>query len=390
MKKNTHLKSINYSESTSLNGIKKTFGFYYEEARDSSGARFFRDLCCNLEPYSTPYSQRPAVVLFNMSAPIQKIVLARIRGQKIVLRVDGYWFDRISPDFLKTIPGLIRIVIGPLAKIKKFQNTLADLSNFLFDNYKSFIKIALANQVVYQSNFSKVAHSRYFKRKPNCVILNASNFKANSLVASYRPVDCIRLCIIYSDAPSKGIYESIMYVRWLNEKNNIKSEIHLFGYSGLLPPNAPKDMRDLVENNPQVVVYPKFKEFDGPLSVAISQCHLYLCLSRRDSCPNAVIESMSFGLPVIGLRSGGLTDIVGEAGILIDFDDWASGFFHPQRYEFEIAQINYYELMLAMIKILTNLSEFKRSVKQRFEDDLEINVATLRYKRFLEKICVYE
>ena len=42
------------------------------------------------------------------------------------------------------------------------------------------------------------------------------------------------------------------------------------------------------------------------------------------ACPNAVIESMSCGLPVIGFDTGALKDVVGEAGRIVPFgaDPW--------------------------------------------------------------------
>jgi glycosyltransferase involved in cell wall biosynthesis len=50
----------------------------------------------------------------------------------------------------------------------------------------------------------------------------------------------------------------------------------------------------------------------------------YLALSYMDPCPNAVIEALSCGLPVLHASSGGIPELVGaEAGIGLDVpEDW--------------------------------------------------------------------
>ena len=50
----------------------------------------------------------------------------------------------------------------------------------------------------------------------------------------------------------------------------------------------------------------------------------YLALSYMDPCPNAVIEAMSCGLPVLYADSGGIPELIGgEAGVgLAVPEDW--------------------------------------------------------------------
>lgn len=44
----------------------------------------------------------------------------------------------------------------------------------------------------------------------------------------------------------------------------------------------------------------------------------YLCLETLPACPNSVIEALSHGVPVCGVNNGSLSELVGDAGILID------------------------------------------------------------------------
>lgn len=146
-------------------------------------------------------------------------------------------------------------------------------------------------------------------------------------------------------------------------------------------------MRREIENNKYVKTYPEFEFYDEITASIVSQCHFYLCLSRRDPCPNAVIECMSMGLPVVGIKSGGVPEIVGDAGELINWNDWDTGFFHPQRYEFINCMYDFDALYTAMSLVLNDLNSYHVKVHQRFQCELAMNVAANKYKEYLEDIA---
>lgn len=61
-------------------------------------------------------------------------------------------------------------------------------------------------------------------------------------------------------------------------------------------------------------------EFKGRYTQAaapdIYRCaHVYVSTKHNDACPNAVIEAMACGLPVVYSASGGVPELVGEAGV---------------------------------------------------------------------------
>jgi glycosyltransferase involved in cell wall biosynthesis len=61
--------------------------------------------------------------------------------------------------------------------------------------------------------------------------------------------------------------------------------------------------------------------------------HLLLHLKYHDPCPTVVIEALACGLPVVGTRSGGLPELVGEeAGELLQVsNDWWRASYPPAR-----------------------------------------------------------
>lgn len=58
----------------------------------------------------------------------------------------------------------------------------------------------------------------------------------------------------------------------------------------------------------------------------LSACDLFLCPSRADNLPNAVLESLACGTPVLGSRIGGIPDMVrpGQTGWLYEGDSPAA------------------------------------------------------------------
>ena len=81
----------------------KGFGLYFDPSKSTSGQRFFCNLCQTLAKQAVPLNERPAAVLFNVSASLKAIARAKWRRQKVLLRIDGLYFDRLSPAFLATL-----------------------------------------------------------------------------------------------------------------------------------------------------------------------------------------------------------------------------------------------------------------------------------------------
>jgi len=329
------------------------------------------------------YHDNPDVVLFNISAPIQQILKAKLKGGKIVLRVDGLWWDRISPAFLEIFPAPLRFFLQKTAKIERLRNALTHFANFINENFTGFARILLADHLIYQTQFCKKVHQRYFPNKPYSVILNGAYFRKDIPFIDKND-GVMKLFTIYSDAPAKGMYETLQFVNWLNEEKKIPAKLHVLGFNEKAPKHAPADMLTNFKQSKYVVTYPPFLGFDPEIDRVLSIMHCYLCFSYRDSCPNAVIESMAYGLPVVGIASGGVAEIVGDSGELMEWDDWQDGFFAPGRHEYAVKNIDFEKMHLCLTKVLGNLDHYREKVRQRFVDELDVKICAGKYLQVLK------
>lgn len=371
--------------------LQKGFGVFFDPSKTTSGQRFFRDLSEALGREAVPLEQRPQVVLFNISAPWREVVKAKWRGQKVVVRVDGLYFDRLSHAFTARFRWPLRVLFRLGLKYRSLHDPLAHLANMLDQNYGGFFRIVFADHVIYQSHFSHAVHQSYFPRKPSSIIVNGSRFRTAGVARQRQGGSDIRLAAIFDDwKPAKRMYEIVQFVHWLNEEKGIGATLCMLGYTGKVPDSAPSNMKAMIEASPFIKTLPRFNEFQGEVSTALQTADCYISFSFRDPCPNAVIESMAHGLPVVGIASGGIPDIVGNAGRLVDSgDDFATGFFTAHRLEYDFPPIDFEQVYAALQDILQNRDAYRDKVQRRFAEQLDIDVVAERYAAVLRQVAQY-
>jgi glycosyltransferase involved in cell wall biosynthesis len=371
--------------------LQQGFGVFFDPSKTTSGQRFFSDLYQELSKEELPLEQKPQVVLFNISAPWREVVKAKLRGQKVVVRVDGLYFDRLSPAFIARFRWPLQVLFRLGLKYQSLHDPLAHVANMLDQNYGGFFRIVFADHVIYQSRFSHAIHQIYFSGKSSSIIVNGSRFRAAAEAGREQAGGQIRLVTVFDEGrPSKRMYEIVQFVHWLNEKKLVRTSLTMLGYAGTVPEFAPGDMASLIEASPFIKTLPRFREFQGEVGNVLESADCYISFSFRDSCPNSVIECMAYGLPVIGVASGGLPDIVGNAGRLVDIDDDSSGgFFTAHRMEYDFPPIDFEQVYAALQEIIQDRDAYLTNVQRRFAEQLDIDVVAARYASVLRQIADY-
>lgn len=371
-----------------INKLHKGFGIFFDPTKITSGQRFFADLYQALSDRSIPLSELPSVILFNVSAPFKEFVKAKLRRQKIVLRIDGLYFDRLSTPFLATFKWPLRQLFLLGLKWIWAHDFFAFWANLINRNYGSFVRIIMADFIIYQSKFSQQVHSHYFPNKPYDIIVNGSAINIwKSCIREKAHDEEIRLVTIYDDwKPAKRIHDIVTFVQWVRETKKIPITLTILGYTGKIPNGIPKQIQNIIENSFYINTFPRFTSFTNTFREVLRDSDIYITFSYRDPCPNTVVESMAHGLPVIGIASGGIPDIVGDAGELLLMEDFKDGFFSSHRYDSDFPHIDFEQVLELILKVKHSYKKYLERVRQRFIDDLSIDLVAERYANKIESV----
>ena len=358
---------------------KNNFYISYYSKKTTSGQRFFKNLSKELSKYNSV--DNPNIILFNISAPVKDIILAKLKLKKVIIRVDGIYFDKLSKNFISKFNFIFRILFRISLKFNLFVPFVTFLANFFNQNYGGFIRMILADKIIYQSEFSKKVYKKFFSKKKSEVILNGSYPKKISKITSKKNINII--AVHDSVRPSKRIDEIIKFIEWNNNNNKLKIYLNLIGYNRIFPNCIPNNIIDLIDNSNFINIYPRFNEYNKDVKNLISKSDMGITFSYRDACPNAIIELMSFGLPFIYYDSGGLSEIIGDAGIGLKYTS-PDKYYTSHRFDNDFPHINYTDVLKAIIHLKMNSKQYEERVFNRFVKDLDMKVVTQKYIRALE------
>ena len=102
------------------------------------------------------------------------------------------------------------------------------------------------------------------------------------------------------------------------------------------------------------------------LPSVLSDSDILLHVKVGDWCPNAVLEAMGCGLPVVSPSFGGTKELVGEAGICINGPEW------------DINDDLVDGMVQAITEVQSNLLEYKYKARERILREFDItNISKL-------------
>jgi glycosyltransferase involved in cell wall biosynthesis len=271
----------------------------------------------------------PEIILVNGNTKhIWWLFLAKIRGATIIFRLGGInWLYKHKAQFsvYSRIKTSLKLSLIPI------------------------IQSLLADGLIYQSEFSKkwlIKLGQSARLKKNCIIYNGVdtnlfkpvrfNGKGNQNLA----LICVEGNLDYT--PYAISLLNHVQESFLQTDNII--EIRLYGdfedygmvdklhpdikYMGQIP-------RDEVQN--------------------VYNNAIYLSLDINPACPNAVLEALSSGIPVVGYDTGALSELVpGNAGIIVPYcgDPW------------KLDQPNFNGIVQAIHEIAQNYDYFSKNARR--------------------------
>ncbi len=222
--------------------------------------------------------------------PLRK---ARQRGQRIVQRLDGInWVQRVRWAGVK-------------------YTVRAEYGNAIL----SFIRARFADRVIYQSQFiRKWWEDKYGVAKaPASVIINGVDLQTYTPNGAHdRPADRFRLLLLEGSLAG-GLNSGLFYAVSLAEKLSAKFPMEVV---------VAGKVDDATQRKLQSKVPVKFLGTISREKIPhlIRSSHLMYSAEVNPPCPNAVIEALACGLPVVGFDSGSLKELVtGDAGRIVPY-----------------------------------------------------------------------
>ncbi len=286
---------------------------------------------------------------------IPQLIRARLKNIPVVQRLNGMnWIHQVVPsDWL--------------------YDRKADFANFRLSQFRRH----LASGIVYQSLFCRDHWNDVYgvlERKPECIIYNAvdlSRFKPRQDSPSS---DLVKLLIVEGNLQYGSEFNLEQAVRLAQAVSaRLRKDVRL-QIAGNVSPEAQQKTLELVRGQSDRAEV----EFLGVISQesliqAENDAHLLFSAELHPACPNAVIEALANGLPVIGFDTGSLKDVVGDGGIVVPYgaDAW--------KLERPVLE----PLIDAAVAVIQNNLQYRQNARRKAETAFDLRDMTRAYLDFL-------
>ncbi len=280
----------------------------------SSGHHFFRHLSASLNAKGYKSSS----ILVNIDVSIFRLLLFKICRKRIVIRCDGIYLDypTLSLCGSSSFISLLIFTVAnflPHHRIKILRYAL---------NLPEFLKLYLSSFIVFQSKFSQDSVFTFFphlSRKPHAIINNAIKIPENFVSRTLNHHSSIEILSLFDARRARKRTDLLLLAfDQLSYIDNINFNVKFVGFDkNITFPNwFDKRAIEILLNPPHwLELSGKYLDPLLDLPLLVNNAHVALTLTQYDPCPNHIIEMISNGLPLIAAESGGLNEIVGDAGL---------------------------------------------------------------------------
>ena len=290
---------------------------------------------------------RPDVILVvGGSRRLFWLLRCKYAGCRIVHRLDGInWRHRV-------------LNVSIVYKIR------SEIRNFL----ARVIRQYLADTVVYQSGFvrdwwnSAYGHARCGSEIIHNLV-DLDEFRPRKNISTSPPIILCAESQVINDPISRFI------VRVLSERLFVEGKISGIHILGRLGAEETHEWSSL----PGVKLIGQVPRDEMPRH--FRQADIFLNLDVNAACPNAVIEAMASGLPIVGFRTGALEEMVPEsAGALANYggDPW------------KLEQPDCEDLVTKICYVIANLEELRRGARSVASARFNARSVVEKYRNILD------
>jgi len=293
-----------------------------------------------------------AVLVIGGTRHIWQLWRAKRRGVKIIQRLNGLnWLHKVKK---MPLPAVIK----------------AELNNQTL----AFIRRHLANQIIYQSEFSRDWWQREFGKitKPISIAYNGVDLSQYTPQGPENPPgDHFRLLLVEGHltlASGQGLETAIRLTKTLKQDHGLTIELTVVG-----------DVDDALKAHAHSLGPDLWITWKGILPPSLipsidRSAHVMFSADLNAACPNSVIEALACGLPVVAYDTGALKELVQEnSGAVVPY-----GANHWQLEEPEIKP-----LADTSAKILSNNKPYRHAARRHAEKTFGLDVMIESYLEVL-------
>tara|TARA_B000000557_G_scaffold260035_1_gene256790 strand:+ start:53 stop:1057 length:1005 start_codon:yes stop_codon:yes gene_type:complete len=289
------------------------------------------------------------VIVTSSTKKIAFLILCKIKGIKIIQRLDGMWYQSLSQS-------------GNIIKYIYFK-----LVNFIMFLIRNFV----ADIVIYQSEFVKNWWEKKYGvlSKKSIVIYNGAKLKkwvSSDEHLSNEDQQSRDLICVEGNFHNNDFTLNLLNEVSLRCKNIGIKKLHLFG-------NISQKMEKKLNLNENIVIHGHQNK--KIIDKYIIDKPIHLSLDVNSACPNSVIESMCSGIPIVGLNTGSLKELVGDnAGIVVDYigDHFAQNI-----------DPNFEDIVEAIMRISNNYLYYSENSYKRAKAYLTVDQMVENYSKHL-------
>ena len=248
-----------------------------------------------------------------------------------------------------------------------------------FTNHLMKMSISKADYVIYQSSFSKeMCDAHLVARKGSYAIINngvdVKHFTPDHSLKTQQPK---RVLILAKHFEFQVRYAIEIFAEL--HRSDPDFEMIIAGpmrdNSGSLQTIIAKNYHhDFPLAKLRSVEEVKYEDLPG----IYNQADIFLHLKVGDWCPNAAIEALSCGLPIVTPEFGGTAEIVGNAGVIVKCSSW------------KLDDEDFANMAQAIIAVSDNFEQYTKLARERAVSKFDINMSAEKYLNVIDGLVSNE